>query len=271
MSLKSFLYKTRPELAVASEFYGAYRDFRKSGMKKTPYGFMLAGPENMQDGTYEKKETQNMIAYMKEAEVFIDIGANVGYYTCIARSMNLKVLAIEPLWHNLLYIYNNLNINQFNDVEVYPLGLADKPGVAVLYGMGTAASFIKDWSGISTKQRMVPQTTLDILAAGRFAGRKLLIKLDVEGFEYAVLQGGHETMSLSPAPVWIVETGLTGYFPGGVNANFSKVFDEFWSRGYSAYGILEGNKNIITQEHVRTWVKELDTEGNYNFIFTKNE
>ena len=111
MSLKSFIYKWRPEFAVASEFYGAYRDFRKAGFKKTPYGFLMAGPASMQDGSYEVDETKNIIACLKEAEVFIDIGANVGYFTCIARSMNVKVIAVEPLWHNLQYIYHNLNIN----------------------------------------------------------------------------------------------------------------------------------------------------------------
>ena len=82
----------------------------------------MAGYNAMQDGSYEIDETRNIIACLKDAEVFIDIGANVGYYTCIARSMDIKVLAVEPLWHNLQYIYHNLNINNWTDVEVYPVG-----------------------------------------------------------------------------------------------------------------------------------------------------
>ena len=96
MGIKSYLYEKRPEFAVASEFYGAYRDFRKAGFKKTPHGFVMAGHEAMQNGSYEAEETRNLIACLKDAEVFIDIGANVGYYTCIARSMNMKVLAVGP-------------------------------------------------------------------------------------------------------------------------------------------------------------------------------
>lgn len=269
MSLKSFIYKRRPEFAVASEFYGAYRDFRKAGFKKTSYGFVMAGHKSMQDGSYEVDETKNIITCLKEAEVFIDIGANVGYYTCIARSMNMKVLAVEPLWHNLQYIYHNLNINNWTDVEVYPVGLDDKPGLAVLYGVGTAASFIKDWSGLSTKMRMVPLSTLDILVAKRFSGRKIVIKMDVEGIEYRVLKGARETMSLSPSPVWIVETGLTEHFPSGHNADFIKVFEEFWSMGYAAYDVENAAAEKISEAQVRNWVKNLNTEDHGNFLFKK--
>ncbi len=267
MSIKSFIYRRRPELAVASEFYGAYRNFRRAGFKKTPYGFMLSGYKAMQEGSYEAEETKIIIEYLKNADVFIDIGANIGYYSCIARSMNLKVLSFEPLWHNLQYIYNNMDINNWTDVEVYPLGLSDKPGLAVLYGVGTAASFIKDWAGISTKKRVVPLSTLDIIAAKRFSGSRLVIKIDVEGVELSVLKGATEILSLSPAPVWIVETGLTGHFPDGTNPNFIKVFETFWSMGYAAYSMENERQEIITKEQVRNWIKNLDTEGQYNFLF----
>jgi len=138
--------------------------FVRLASRKTPYGFTMAGPKWMQDGSYEAAETKIIINYLKfNGRFYRCWGANVGYYTCIARSMNVKVLAVEPLWHNLQYIYNNLSVNDWSDVEVFPLGLSDKPGIATLYGVGTAASFIKDWSGLSTKKRMVPLSTLDIL------------------------------------------------------------------------------------------------------------
>jgi FkbM family methyltransferase len=271
MSIKSYLYKKRPEIAVASEFYGAYRDFRKAGFRKTPFGFLMAGPTVMQNGTYEQDETKRVMDCLKAADVFIDVGANMGYYTCIARSMGLRVLAVEPLWHNLQYIYANMEMNGWTDVEVFPVGLSNKPGLAVLYGVGTAASFIKDWSGISTKKRVVPLSTLDIIAARRFSGLRLVIKIDVEGVEYQVLHGATDILSLTPAPVWIVETGLTGHFPGGVNADFIKVFEMFWSRGYSAYAMTSDQENKITEVQVRDWVEKLSAEDQYNFLFKKND
>ena len=70
MSIKSYLYQSRPEIAVASEYYGAYRNFRKAGFKKTPHGFKMAGLESMQDGSYENDETKKIIALIKNADVF---------------------------------------------------------------------------------------------------------------------------------------------------------------------------------------------------------
>lgn len=270
MSIKSYLYQRRPEIAVASEYYGAYRNFRKAGFKTTPYGFMMAGLASMQDGSYEYDETQKIIDLFRNADVFIDVGANMGYYTCIARSMSLKVLAIEPLWHNLHFLYGNLDANQWTDVEVFPLGLSIKPGLAVLYGVGTAASFIKDWAGISTKKRMVPLSTLDIIAANRFSGLRIVIKIDVEGVEYSVLQGSEAMLSCLPAPVWMVEIGLTDNFPCGVNKDFIKVFELFWSKGYSAYAMMPDREYPVPESQVRGWVKKSDTEGKLNFLFRKS-
>lgn len=269
MSIKSYLYKNRPEIAVASEYYGAYRDFRKAGFRETPFGFLLAGQPAMQQGIYEPSETKRITDCLRSADVFIDIGANMGYYSCIARSLGLKVLAVEPLWHNLQYIYANLEINHWSDVEIFPLGLSDRPGLAVLYGVGTAASFIKDWAGISTKKRMVPLSTLDIIVGKRFSGSRIVIKIDVEGVEYKVLQGAGDLLASAPAPVWIVETGLTGYFPGGVNQDYGKVFETFWSKGYTAYAMNQDQEEEITKARVAKWIEKGDTEGQFNFLFRK--
>ena len=80
-----------------------------------------------------------------------------------------------------------------------------------------------------------------------------------------------ETISLSPSPVWIVETGLTGNFPGGYNADYIKVFEEFWSMVYAAYDIANAAAEKISDAQVQNWVKNLSTEGKYNFLFRKDE
>jgi hypothetical protein len=110
---------------------------------------------------------------------------------------------------------------------------------------------------------------LDTLVAKRFSGRKIVIKIDVEGIEYRVLKGACETMSLSPSPVWIVEIGLTGHFPSGHNADFIRIFEEFWSVGYAAYDVANAAVKKITEAQVHSWVKNLNTEGHYNFLFKK--
>ncbi len=53
----------------------------------------------MQDGSYEVDETKKIIIYLKEAEIFIDVGANISYYPCIARSIyqTFRALSISSI------------------------------------------------------------------------------------------------------------------------------------------------------------------------------
>ena len=253
-------------MSVASNYVSIARDMKRFGIKSTPYGFKLIGPKELQDGLYEPDETKLIRSYLKEYTVFIDIGANIGYYTCLARHAGLKVLAIEPLLYNLEYLYANLETNGYYDIEVFPVGLAANPGMATLFGPGTAASLIQDWAGTSTKERIVPLSTLDIIIGDRFADEKLLIKVDVEGTEYEMLKGADKILAAFPDSVWMVEIGLSGNHPEGLNPNFLKTCEKFWSHGYKAYTICKDSK-LVSRNDVLTWIKKSDLGG--NFLFRK--
>lgn len=59
---------------------------------------------------------------------FLDIGANIGWYTLAAASLGFKTLAFEPFNENLHYIEQSLLVNEgFSDlVTVYDYALGDK-------------------------------------------------------------------------------------------------------------------------------------------------
>lgn len=262
--LKKYLYDQYPLLAVASGYWGVARDMRKYGVETTPFGFRFTGPGALQQGLYEPAITELIRDCLRESTVFVDIGANMGYYTCLARHAGLKVLAVEPLLYNLEYLYMNLETNGYLDVEVFPCGLAASPGLAPLYGPGTAASLIRDWAGTSTKKRIIPLSTLDIIMGDRFAGEKLLIKVDVEGAEYELLKGAGKTLAAFPDAVWMVEIDLSGNHPGGLNPNFLKTFETFWSHGFQACAIDEDCK-VVSRNDVEHWINARTGGGNFLF------
>ena len=268
--LKEKIKQFSPDFVGAIHEIRSKHAMRKHKLKPTPYGFKLAGHRDMQEGKFEPEETSLLKRYLEHVDVFVDVGANIGFFTCLSRSMNKKTIAIEPLKQNLDYLFFNLDANGWEDVEVFPLGLADKPGMALLYGTDTGASLIRKWAQYSElAKRFIPLTTLDILLADRFAGNKLVIKIDVEGAEYQVLRGATRTLDLSPSPVWLLEICLAEYHPDGINPHFSDVFKIFWSDGYQARTVEENSKAVL-QADVERWIKNRSREfGGINFLFEK--
>lgn len=242
---------------------------------RTPQGFQLQGGgsihhHRMQTGTFEEEETALIIRHVSESQVFVDVGANIGYYSCLARSLGRRVIAVEPLAENRKHLYANLKDNNWDDVEVFPVALSSEPGLATLYGASsTGASLIGSWAGASQRfRRIVPLSTLDILLGQRFAGARLIIKVDVEGVEYEVLSGARNTMALMPRPKWIVEVCLNEFHPDGLNPKFLATFELFWQQGYEIR-TADMNNTLIRPRDVRNWVRAGHTDsGSIGYLCT---
>jgi FkbM family methyltransferase len=237
--------------------------------RSTAYGFALAGSPLLAEVTYEADQTALFLELLGSHDVVIDIGANVGFYSCLAASRAKRTIAIEPFPRNLNFLLSNLSENRFTDVEVFPMGLGRTPGLKQIYGFADVASFVPGWNSVNERLfSTVPITTLDTIAVHRFQGKKLLIKLDVEGFELEVLAGSEETVNLNPRPTWLIEVLLNDKaVPGGINPKFGEVFELFWKRGYSCRSIEDGRKSI-SQTDVERWVANGKVDGDKsNFMF----
>lgn len=234
----------------------------------TPFGFKFAGNQSMITGSFERDEIAAFLKYIPRASACIDIGANIGFYTCLAASQGKHAVAIEPLRNNLKMLYANLACNEFTEVEVFPLGLSGRGGIKRLFGYGTGASFVSGWAGVSDRHyEIVPVTTLDIIVNGRFDGQPLFIKMDVEGFENEVLKGAGHTLSASPKPIWLVEICLDEHFPGGLNHEFRQTFEVFRDHGYEAR-TADDSGQLVTPEDVSRWADKGHVDfGRHNYLF----
>lgn len=240
----------------------------------TPFGFNLVSRNYvanrmMLKGAFEQGELDIFTRCLRTADVFIDIGANIGYYTCIARSLSKGAVAVEPQPQNLECLYENLRCNGWSDTEVYPLGLSDKPGLLTLYGAsGPSASLVRGWAGYSDRfKRTIPVTRMDHVIGGRFEGKKLFIKIDVEGAEYNVLKGADKVLTLSPRPTWFVEICLNQYHPGALNPNYADTFDLFWQHDYEVR-LANPEYRMITPADIRKWIADGQTDTNeVNYLF----
>lgn len=255
------------------DIYNSYFS-RSLSSQVTPYGFKLIGSSSihhaaMQRGEFEPEETALFSRLFDEVDVFVDVGANVGFYTCLAKTKGIHVLAVEPMEKNLDHLFQNLSANSWDDVEVFPLGLSGRPGVAKLYGASsTGASLIQSWAGASRLfSRTISLSTLDILLGDRFNGKELFIKIDVEGAEYSVLQGAAKTLQATPMPIWVIEVCLDEYHPNGLNPNFAALFDLFWQHGYEAR-TADARNAVVTREDIERWVRAGSSDsGTINYRF----
>jgi FkbM family methyltransferase len=224
----------------------------------------------MQEGAFEPDELEQIQELLRKSDRLIDAGANVGWYTCVARHAGRPAVAIEPQRLNLDCLYQTLELNGWSDTEVVPAGLAETPGVRTLYGAsGPGASLVPGWAGyLSTARQTISVTTLDALLHGRFLDERLLIKIDVEGAEYEVLRGAALTLRRMPRPSWFVEICLREYHPGG-NPNFAATFELFRAAGYDTY-LADRMRTPVTSEDVHRWVEAGHSDsGVINYLFTE--
>lgn len=259
-----------PDLVVAYHAYRQSQAMRRHGTRRTPYGFHFSGHKGMQDGTFEPEECAVLQRHLENASVFVDVGANAGFYVCLARGMGKHVIAVEPQGRNLDCLYSNLAANGWSDVEVFPVGLGEQPGLTTLYGGGTSASLIARWAGNSEIWRQpVPISTLDVLLNGRFRDHRIVIKVDVEGAEYDVLRGASKTLARSPKPVWLIEICLTEHHPAGVNPHFDEVFRAFWASGYTARTIGTDSR-VVSSGDIERWARNRKRDfGHVSYVFEK--
>ena len=117
---------------------------KNSPAVSTPWGFTLAGDAAMASGDFEPEETRLVRCLLKDVDVFVNIGANVGYYCCHALSMGKSVIAFEPIARNVHYLLRNLRENGWaHQAEVYPLALGAKVDVLNMWGGGQVRHFLK--------------------------------------------------------------------------------------------------------------------------------
>jgi FkbM family methyltransferase len=141
---------------------------------------------------YEDRVLNLMMKFVKPGDVVYDVGANAGLYTVLlgkAVGKQGKVIAFEPQCVSFDHLQDNLMLNGLTNVRSFRKALGDRSGKASLYlgECGNLSLVPRDTTGTSHEivdlvegDRMVEVENLPLPKA---------IKIDVEGYEYAVLSG----------------------------------------------------------------------------------
>lgn len=154
----------------------------------------------------------------KKPGTIIDVGANTGLYTIVARLANKDnpIVAFEPYHVNFERLRKNIELNKIASlVSLQQSAVGDKTGTTSFEvpandqvcdvpsaDLEFTRKFYRRWMQYKTIE--VPQTTLDqhIVSAG--INNVKLIKIDVENFELNVLNGALQLLR-TQQPVLLVE------------------------------------------------------------------
>ena len=158
------------------------------------------------DGDYEPYLSAVLDRYLAPGDVFVDVGANIGYHSLrAAQSVGPqgRVIAAEANVENARMLAVSAAVNGFDQIDVVPLALGRSRGM-VAFGpaKGSNGGFLDARHDDLARSRasVVPVVALDDLGLERVD----VMKIDVEGAEPAVIAGASATIARC-RPVIVVE------------------------------------------------------------------
>ncbi|MGE3800033.1 MAG: FkbM family methyltransferase [Candidatus Kapaibacterium sp.] len=162
--------------------------------------------------TFETGTTEAFAQLLRHDDVFIDIGANIGWYSLIASKLspNGIIHAFEPVPFIFNKMKRNWELNGFqNEIHFNNLALGeDENGEITIYtfeGLYHGHSSLSTLNRDDYKASTVPMTTLDHYIAEHQVDRVDLIKMDTEGAELQVLHGATALLESDAPPIWVIE------------------------------------------------------------------
>ncbi len=203
----------------------------------TSDGFLFSGHRSYFDNRWEVSERRFVSELLPGMDLFINFGANHGYYICLAMKHGVRTLAFEPVPENCAIIAKNLQANGWEDgCSLFPVAVANRTGFAEIHGPArTNASLVKGFSSVShLRSQNVPIHRIDdVIPPHIYQGKNTLILMDIEGSEEHALDGASALLDACPKPTWIIEI-----FPNSRHDGRSPAFRAFeimFDAGYTAH------------------------------------
>jgi FkbM family methyltransferase len=186
-------------------------------------------------GANELPVQQAVVDTLAAGDVFVDVGANVGYFSLLAaRAVGPtgRVVAIEAVSEIAEAARANADRNGFGHIEVIEAAASDAAGEVELMlaeHPGGATISADDVPPDLTGRRTVRTVTLDGLVEAGDVPAPSMVKIDVEGAEFAVLDGMVDVMA-THRPVVLCE--FDSAEPAALDQKVARFRELMVDRGY---------------------------------------
>lgn len=195
------------------------------------------------------------IEVVKQASVFLDVGANIGYYSLLASAFNpkLEIVSFEPLPAAYRYLRTNLYNNHFINVTPQRMALSDEKGTAQFFvsknlkfldiddHLTSTGSLDEDQATRTnvTESFEVKTETLDAYVERYLWDKVDIIKLDTEASEHFVLRGAENVLT-KHRPIVFCEV-----LPGKIEQDLEVIFRK---HGYQMFRAEAGR--LVPVDHL---------------------
>ena len=205
-------------------------------------------------GTYEPGLRAILGALLGPGAVAMDVGANVGWHTLLMAKRvgdQGRVLAVEANPSVRARLADNVAVNRFARVEIVPYALAAHEGRVEFYGPAQDDADSGNGHVVAAADRprtdvlTVEARTLDAVVAAAGLERLDVIKIDVEGYEWPVLQGSETTLARF-RPHVIFE--YVEEYAGRGGATPDALIDFFDRQGYRLFALGRNWSQLVTRE-----------------------
>jgi len=168
---------------------------------------MTGATGNLYCGLHEYYDMGFLLHLLRNDDVFVDVGANIGSYTILASAeIGAESISIEPVPLTFGYLKDNIALNNIGDlVETHNIGLAGRPGSIKFTGNLDTINHVATHDDKDVIDVQID--TLDCIVNTR---NPCLIKIDVEGYESEVLKGACQTLINPSLKALIVELNGSG-------------------------------------------------------------
>jgi FkbM family methyltransferase len=188
-------------------------------------------------GFWEPNNTAVISDMLKPGDVFLDVGANIGYYTLLGSSCvgaNGQVISVEAAPDIFNLLKENVQMNSCRNVRLVNLAAAENPGTIEVFGGSRwnrgATTTVP--SNYATVEAVVQSAPIDEVLTESERSRLALIKIDIEGGELGVLRRLLKTLDWYSHRLSVLAE--MGTVSGGSR---NELFDEMLRSGFRAYAI----------------------------------
>ena len=158
----------------------------------------------------EVEQTEALVRELRAGQIFYDIGANVGYYTVLSSRLTGaegRVVAVEPVMRNLIYLSRHIKLNKAFNVIVFPVACSDKASIVSFVDGDNCArgkiANLQEENELSDKgMTYVPTLTVDEIVE-KTGLVPSVMKIDVEGAEMLVFKGAYKLLTREDVKIFL--------------------------------------------------------------------